>query len=50
MIRLIMRGRFTHDYAKGLIAAPEDREPALRKSDGGGRGQTYQLLLHNRRL
>jgi uncharacterized protein with GYD domain len=32
MIRLIMRGRFTHDYAKGLIAAPEDREPALRKA------------------
>ena len=31
MIRLITRGRFTQDYAKGLIAAPEDREPAVRK-------------------
>jgi len=31
MIRLITRGRFTHDYAKGLLAAPEDREPAVRK-------------------
>ena len=31
MIRLITRGRFTHDYAKGLVAAPEDREPAVRK-------------------
>ncbi len=31
MIRLITRARFTHDYAKGLVAAPEDREPAVRK-------------------
>jgi uncharacterized protein with GYD domain len=31
MIRLITRGRFTHDYVKGLLAAPEDREPAVRK-------------------
>jgi uncharacterized protein with GYD domain len=31
MIRLVTRGRFTHDYAKGLLAAPEDREPAVRK-------------------
>ena len=31
MPRLITRGRFTRDYAKGLIAAPEDREPAVRK-------------------
>ena len=30
MIRLITRGRFTQDYTKGLIAAPEDREPAVR--------------------
>jgi len=38
MIRLISRGRFTQDYTKGLIAAPEDREPAVRKlveSTGG---------------
>ncbi len=31
MVRLITRGRFTHDYAKGLVAAPEDREPAVKK-------------------
>lgn len=32
MVRLITRGRFTRDYAKGLVAAPEDREPAVRKA------------------
>ena len=32
MVKLITRGRFTHDYAKGLVAAPEDREPAVRKA------------------
>ena len=31
MIRLVTRGRFTHDYLKGLIDAPEDREAAVRK-------------------
>ena len=31
MVRLLTRGRFTHDYAKGLLAAPENREPAVRK-------------------
>ena len=31
MSRLIARGRFTQDYAKRLIGAPEDREPAVRK-------------------
>jgi uncharacterized protein with GYD domain len=31
MVRLITRGRFTHDYAKALVAAPEDREPAIKK-------------------
>jgi len=31
MIRLVTRGRFTQDYAKALLAAPEDREPAVRK-------------------
>ena len=30
-VRLITRGRFTHDYAKGLVAGPEDREPAVKK-------------------
>ena len=31
MIRLVTRGRFTHDYLKGILAAPEDREPVVRK-------------------
>lgn len=31
MVRLVTRGRFTASYAKGLVAAPEDREPAVRK-------------------
>ena len=31
MIRLITRGKFTGGHIKGLIEAPEDREPAVRK-------------------
>jgi uncharacterized protein with GYD domain len=31
MPRLITRGRLTQDYAKRMVAAPEDREPAVRK-------------------
>src|SRR6478672_8537941 len=31
MIRLVTRGRLTQNYAKGLLAAPEDREPAVKK-------------------
>jgi hypothetical protein len=31
MIRLVTRGRLTQSYAKGLLAASEDREPAVRK-------------------
>ena len=31
MVRLITRGRFTQDYTKGLVAAPEDREPAIKR-------------------
>jgi uncharacterized protein with GYD domain len=31
MVRLVTRGRFTHDYLKRLVGAPEDREPAVRK-------------------
>jgi hypothetical protein len=48
MTRLITRGRFTRDYVKGLLAAPEDREPAVKKliEAAGGKGQ---LLLHDRR-
>ena len=29
-MRIVTRGRVTHDYLKGLISAPEDREPAVR--------------------
>jgi hypothetical protein len=32
MIRLVTRGRFTHDYVKALIGAPEDREPAVAQA------------------
>jgi uncharacterized protein with GYD domain len=55
MIRLVTRGRFTHDYLKGLLAAPEDREPAARKEieEAGGKvisfyfttGETDFLLI-----
>ena len=31
MARLISRGRLTQEYAKRLVGAPEDREPAVRK-------------------
>jgi len=30
-MRLVTRGRFTHDYVKGLLEAPEDRETAVRE-------------------
>jgi uncharacterized protein with GYD domain len=38
MTRLVTRGRVTHDYVKGMLAAPEDREPAVRKliEEAGG--------------
>jgi uncharacterized protein with GYD domain len=55
MIRLVTRGRFTHEYAKGLLSAPEDREPAVRKvvESAGGKlinfyfttGETDFLLV-----
>ena len=55
MIRLVTRGRFTHEYAKRLLAAPEDREPAVRKliEEAGGKiirfyfttGETDFLLI-----
>jgi uncharacterized protein with GYD domain len=31
MVRLVTRGRLSQNYAKGLLAAPEDREPVVRK-------------------
>ena len=39
MIRLITRGRFTRDYAQALLAATEDREPAVRKLIEGAGGK-----------
>jgi len=47
MIRLVTRGRFTHDYVKALIGAPEDREPAVRKLIE--EAESNQLLYDNRR-
>ena len=45
MIRLVTRGRFTHDYVKALLGAPEDREPAVRKliEDAGGKVISYYM-------
>ena len=45
MIRLITRGRFTQSFVSGLMAAPEDREPAIRKlvESAGARMVGYYL-------
>jgi uncharacterized protein with GYD domain len=55
MTRLVTRGRFTQVFAKGLLAAPEDREPVVRKliETAGGKlisfyfttGETDFLLI-----
>ena len=45
MIRLVTRGRFTHEYAKGLVAAPEDREPAVRKLVEGAGGKLLSFYF-----
>src|SRR4029077_6927360 len=45
MIRLVTRGRLTHDYAKGLVAAPEDREPAVRKLIEGAGGKLVSFYF-----
>jgi uncharacterized protein with GYD domain len=45
MIRLVTRGRFTHDYAKGLVAALEDREPAVRKLIEGAGGKLVSFYF-----
>jgi uncharacterized protein with GYD domain len=45
MIRLVTRGRFTHEYAKGLVAAPEDREPAVRKLIEGAGGKLLSFYF-----
>src|ERR1700740_3617505 len=45
MIRLVTRGRFTQDYAKALVAAPEDREPAVRKLIEGAGGKLVSFYF-----
>lgn len=45
MIRLVTRGSFTHDYAKGLVSAPEDREPAVRKLIEGAGGKLLNFYF-----
>ena len=45
MIRLVTRGRFTRDYAKGLVAAPEDREPVARKLVEGAGGKLVNFYF-----
>src|SRR4249919_3717370 len=45
MIRLVTRGRLTVDYAKGLLAAPEDREPAVRKLIEGAGGKLLNFYF-----
>jgi uncharacterized protein with GYD domain len=45
MVRLVTRGCFTQDYAKGLVGAPEDREPAVRKLIEGAGGKLLSFYF-----
>ena len=45
MIRLVTRGRFTHDYVKRLLDAPEDREPAVRKVIEAAGGEVISFYM-----
>jgi uncharacterized protein with GYD domain len=45
MVRLITRGNFTQDYAKGLVSAPEDREPAVRRLIEGAGGKLLNFYF-----
>jgi uncharacterized protein with GYD domain len=45
MIRLVSRGCFTRDYAKGLVSTPEDREPAVRKLIEGAGGNLLSFYF-----
>src|SRR5262249_768144 len=45
MPRLISRGRFTQEYAKRLVGAPEDREPAVRKLVEASGGKLLNLYF-----
>ena len=45
MVRLVSSGCFTHNYAKGLVSAPEDREPAVRKLIEGAGGKLLNFYF-----
>ena len=45
MVRLVSRGCFTQNYAKGLVEAPEDREPAVRKLIEGAGGKLVSFYF-----
>jgi uncharacterized protein with GYD domain len=45
MIRLVTRGRLTQEYAKGLLAAPEDREPTVRNLVEGAGGKLVNFYF-----
>ena len=45
MVRLVSRGCITQNYAKGLVSAPEDREPAVRKLIEGAGGKLLSFYF-----
>jgi uncharacterized protein with GYD domain len=45
MVRLVTRGRFTHDFVKAIVGAPEDREPAVRKLIEGAGGKVISYYV-----
>ena len=45
MVRLVTRGCFTQNYAKGLLSEPEDREPAVRKLVEGAGGRLLNFYF-----
>jgi uncharacterized protein with GYD domain len=45
MIRLVSRGRFSHDFVKAIIGAPEDREPVVRKLVEGAGGKVISYYV-----
>src|SRR5262245_65940290 len=45
MIRLVTRGCFTESYAKRLVSAPEDREPAVRNLIEGAGGKLISFYF-----
>ena len=45
MIRLVTRGRFSHDFVKAIIGAPEDREPVVRKLIEGAGGKVISYYV-----